>query len=162
MRRRSPLLPRILLNHSLLSTPAIFQGAAVGAGGALAMTTLVGVAAVVGMSLQGLSPEAMLYSLQHGMEFRGFVAAAEWLTAMAGGYAAVRIARRRPMIHAGWTAGATILLKCITWQLLGCPWPAPKAAIDLALVIPCALVGGYLASPPSPRAREATRASPSR
>jgi len=115
------------------------------------MTMLVGVAAVVGMNLQGLSPETMIDRLQHGAEFRGFVAAAEWLTAMAAGYVAARIAARRQITHSLCAAGGTIALKCLTWVLLGCPWSAGQAAIDLALVVPCALLGGYLGSPGVPQ-----------
>ena len=55
------------------------------------MTMLVGVAAVLGMNCQGLAPSAIIESIQHGMTIRVFVAAAEWLTAIAAGYAAARI-----------------------------------------------------------------------
>jgi hypothetical protein len=145
-----------------MSASAILQGSAVGAGGAVVMTTLIGVAAVVGMNLQGLSPETMRATLEHGIAFRGFVVAAEWITAVAGGYAAVRVAAcRRQTAHAFSAAGGTIVLKCMTWLLLGNPWPLGLAAIDLAIVVPCALVGGYLAAPCPPLSSEAPRPSAS-
>jgi len=139
-----------------LSASAVVQGAAVGAGGALVMTTLVGVAAVVGMNLQGLSPDSVLQEFRQGVAIRGFIAAAELLTAIVGGYVAARIAARRLTAHALWAAVGTIVLKCVTWLLLGSPWPIGLAAIDLMLVLPCALLGGYLASPGCPQAAKAT------
>ncbi len=111
------------------------------------MTTVIGIAAVVGMNLQGLSPEAMLHAMQHGIAFRAFVIAGEWLTAFAAGYAAARGSTRRELAHAFAAAAATIVLKYATWVLLGCPWTGLVAGIDLALVVPFALVGGFLASP---------------
>ena len=139
-----------------LSASAVVQGAAVGAGGALVMTTLVGVAAVVGMNLQGLSPDAILQEFRQGIAIRGFIVAAELLTAIAAGYVAARIAARRPTAHALWAAAGTIVLKCVTWLLLGNPWPIGLAAVDLILVLPCALLGGYLASPSCPQTAKAT------
>lgn len=130
-----------------LSHSAVWRGGAIGAGGALVMTTLVGIAAVIGMNLQGLSPEAMLDALRFSITFRALVVAGEWLTAFAGGYAAARIAGRRQIAHAFCAAGATVVLKYATWVLLGCPWAVLFAAIDLAAVIPLALIGGFLASP---------------
>jgi hypothetical protein len=160
MHQRSRLLRWIIAGDGRpLSASAVLQGAAVGAGGALVMTTLVGIAAVVGMNLQGAAPDAILRSLQHGAAIRGFVAAAEWLTAIAAGYVAARVAARRPIPHALWAAAGTIALKCVTWLLLGNPWPMALAAVDLTLIVPCALLGGYLASPSCPQPTEATRPS---
>jgi hypothetical protein len=157
MHPRSRLLQRIIPGDGgAVSRTAVLQGAAVGAGGALTMTMLVGVAAVVGMNLQGLSPDAILQSMQHGIAIRGFVAAAEWLTAIAGGYAAARIAGRRPATHALWAGRVTVVLKCVTWLLLGSPWTTWLALIDLTLVVPFALLGGYLASPSCPQPSKAT------
>jgi hypothetical protein len=139
-----------------LSARAVVQGAAVGAGGALVMTTLVGVAAVVGMNLRGLAPDAILLEFQQGFAIRGFIATAELLTTIAGGYAAARIAARRPNAHALWAAVGTIVLKCLTGLLLGSIWPLGLAAIGLTLVVPCALLGGFLASPSCPQPTKAT------
>ncbi len=130
--------------------------------GALVMTTLVGVAAVLGMNSRGLAPGAIVELIQHGMAIRGFVAAAEWLTAIAAGYTAARVGACRPTAHAALAAAGTIALKCLTWLLLGNPWPIGLAAIDLAVVLPCALVGGYLASPSCPRTSKATHPSTTR
>jgi len=163
MHQRSRFLQRIIPGDGgPLSASAVLQGAAVGAGGALVMTTLVGVAAVLGMTCQGLAPGAIIESIQHGMTIRVFVAAAEWLTAIAAGFAAVRIAGRRPTAHAVLAAVGTVALKCLTWLLLGNPWPIGLAAIDLALVLPCALLGGYLAGPTCPRPSKAAHPSTTR
>jgi hypothetical protein len=134
-----------------LSAAAIWRGGAIGAAGALVMTTVLGIAAVVGMNLGRLSPEAMMHALQHGFAFRGFVGAGELMMAVAAGYAAARAAGRRQMVHAFWAAAATIVLKYVSWVFLGCPWPPLVAAIDLALVIPFSLLGGFLGSPCSIR-----------
>ena len=125
-----------------LSASALLQGRP-SARGALVMTTLVGVAAVVGMNLQGLSPDAILQSLQQGWRF-GFCRGGR----MADGHRG-RLCRGcdcRSSANGPCFLGCrgTIVLKFVTWLLLGNPWPIGLAAIDLTLVVPCALLGGYL------------------
>ncbi len=125
------------------SLRAILHGAAVGAGGGLILTMLVGVAAVLAMIQMGLGPEAVAKQLHSSLNVQLFLLAGGALMAFSAGYTAAAIAMRRPYRHALWAGIATIGLKLLILLALGNPWPFWLAGIDLALVVPCALAGAW-------------------
>ena len=89
---RTAALARDVPRWRLLSPWAVARGAAVGAGGGLAMTSLIGVAAVLGMIRQGLPPEAIPQRLYAAIDIQLFIIAAWALMAFAAGYTAASAA----------------------------------------------------------------------
>ncbi|HEV2969149.1 MAG TPA: hypothetical protein VGY55_04105 [Pirellulales bacterium] len=126
---------------------AVFRGAAVGSGGALVMSTLIGVAAVVGMVDEGLSPQSIAQQMHGQLDIRWFVTVGDLLMAMLAGYAAAVVAGQAYLRHAIAAGGATLGMNLLVIALCGSPLSFWHAAASLALIVPCAALGGYLASP---------------
>ncbi len=130
-----------------LSAKAIFRGVVIGAGGAMVLSTIIGVTAVLGMAGQGISTSTIVGELRSEWDMRGFLVAAELLTAMLGGYAAAVTARGSELRHALFTGAGTLGVSLLIAAICGSPMPAWVAAVSLTLVVPCATLGGYLAAP---------------
>jgi hypothetical protein len=126
---------------------AVFRGMAVAAGGALVMSTLVGVTAVVSMANDGLSLQTIAEQLRAKWDLQLFTAAGELLMAALGGYAAAISAGRGHFRHALAAGAAALAVDLLIIAICGSPLAPWLAAMSLSLVVPCAAVGGYLASP---------------
>jgi hypothetical protein len=126
---------------------AVFRGAAVGSGGALIMSTLIGVAAVVGMVNDGLSPQSVVGRMHEQYDIRLFVAMGDLLMATLAGYTAANLAGRARLRHALAAGACTLCVNLFVIAACGSPLPLWLAATNLALIVPCAALGGYLASP---------------
>jgi|KBSMisStandDraft_5_1062788.scaffolds.fasta_scaffold14256_8 hypothetical protein len=88
----------------------------------------------------------------------GFPPSFEWLNAasslvlaVAGGYVAARLSRRRPVVHASVLGVILLLLTALTLSIGRPPW-IPRPSFGLALVVPplgrfgCTVIGGLLAA----------------
>ena len=126
---------------------AIFRGTMVGAGGALVVSTIIGVAAVLGMAGDGLSPQTIAHQLRSQWDLRLLLAAGELLMAMLAGYTAAITAGRGELRHAAFASVGTLVLNLLVIATCGSPLPVWLAATGLSLTMPCAMLGGYLASP---------------
>jgi hypothetical protein len=142
----SPLAARPV-DSDALDLRAVFRGAMVGAGGALIFSTLIGVAAVLGMASDGLSPKTIAHQLRTQWDLRIALGFAELLMAMLGGYTAAITARRSQFRHALAAGAATLAMNLAVVAACGSPLPVWLAAASLALTVPLAAFGGYLASP---------------
>jgi len=130
-----------------LDLRAVARGIGVGAGGGLILSTFIGVAAVLGMAGQGLSAPTIVGQLRSQWDIRAFLAAAELLTAVLGGYTAGVTAGRIQFRHALIAGVGTLAFNLLVIAVCGTPLPTWLAVASLTLVIPCATLGGYLASP---------------
>lgn len=126
---------------------AVFRGAIVGAGGGLAFSTLIGVAAVLGMASDGLSPKTIAEQLRSQWDLRIALALAELLMTMLAGYTAAITAGRSCFRHAILAGVATLAMNLTVVAVCGSPLPTWMAASGMALTVPLAMFGGYLASP---------------
>ena len=126
---------------------AVFRGAIVGTGGGLAFSTLIGVAAVLGMASDGLSPKTIAEQLRSQSDLRIALGFAELLMAMLAGYTAAITAGRSRFRNAALAGAGTFGLNSIVIAVCGSPLPAWMAAVGMALTVPLATFGGYLASP---------------
>jgi hypothetical protein len=126
---------------------AVFRGMAVAAAGALVMSTLVGVTAVVSMANDGLSLETIAEQLRAKWDLQLFTAAGELLMAALGGYTAAISAGRGHIRHALAAGTAALAVDLVIIAICGSPLAPWLAVASLSLVVPCAAVGGYLASP---------------
>ena len=124
----------------------------VGAGGALVVSTIIGVAAMLGMAGSGLSPQTIAQQLRSQWDLRLLLALAELLMAVMAGYTAAITAGRRQFRHAAFAGAGTLVLNLLVLAACGSPLPFWLAAAGLALTMPCAMLGGYLASPAAERA----------
>jgi hypothetical protein len=145
--RPSAVAKPLAVDSRLIVPRAIFRGTAIGAGGALVLSTVIGVAAVIGMVNEGLSPQTIARQMNAQWDIRLFVALAELLTAMLAGYTAAVVAGRTPYRHSLWAGGGTLAINLLVIAVCGNPLPVWLAASSLALVLPCAMLGGYLAAP---------------
>ena len=73
------VLDRVPADSRVLHPRAIFRGTMVGAGGALVISTVIGVAAVLGMAGEGLSPQTIAQQLRSQWDIRLLLALAELL-----------------------------------------------------------------------------------
>lgn len=128
---------------------AIGWGAAVIVGGSLVMNTVVGIAAISGMLARGENPATIAAQLPSSTALAVFTAAGGILMSLAGGYAAATIAKISPMRHA---LAASILAMLITFALL--PFWGDSTLLDMlitavviAAIVPCAMIGAWLATP---------------
>jgi hypothetical protein len=126
---------------------AIFRGSMVGAGGGLILSTVIGVAAVLGMASDGLSPKTIAEQLRSQWDLRFALALAELLMATLAGYTAAITAGRSQLRHALLAGAATLVMNLMVVAVCGSPLPLWLAAIGMALTVPLAAFGGYLASP---------------
>jgi hypothetical protein len=141
------VLDRVPADSHVLHPRAIFRGTMVGAGGALVISTVIGVAAVLGMAGEGLSPQTIAQQLRSQWDIRLLLALAELLMAMLAGYTAAITAGRGQLRHAALAGVGTLVLNLLVMAACGSPLPIWLAATGLALTMPCAMLGGYLASP---------------
>jgi hypothetical protein len=148
------VLDRVPADSRVLHPRAIFRGTMVGAGGALVISTVIGVAAVLGMAGEGLSPQTIAQQLRSQWDIRLLLALAELLMAMLAGYTAAITAGRGQLRHAALAGVGTLVLNLLVIAACGSPLPIWLAATGLALTMPCAMLGGYLASPAAERVAE--------
>jgi hypothetical protein len=141
------VIDRLPDDSPVLHSWAVFRGIVVGAGGALVVSTIIGVAAVLGMAGEGLSPKTIAHQLRSQWDLRLMLAAGELLMAMLAGYTSAITAGRRELRHAAFAGVGTLVLNLLVIAACGSPLPVWLAAMGLSLTMPCALLGGYLASP---------------
>ena len=126
---------------------AVVVGAAVTVGGSLVVTTVIGVAAIMGMLIRGASPDRIAAELPGSLALAIFVALGGLLMSAAGGYTAAAMAPDRRYRHA---LAASILAVVATVALLPVWGDSPTdwlTAISVALIVPCGIVGAWLAMP---------------
>jgi hypothetical protein len=126
---------------------AVVVGAAVTVGGSLVVTTVIGIAAITGMLIRGASPDRIAAELPGSLALTIFVTLGGLLMSAAGGYTAAAMAPNRRYWHALaasiLAAGASIALLPV-WGESPTDW---LTAISLALIVPCGIVGAWLAMP---------------
>jgi hypothetical protein len=120
---------------------------AVAAGGALVMSTLVGVTAVMSMASDGLSLQTIAEQLRSRWDLQVFTAAGEVLMAALGGYTAAMNAGCGYVRHALAAGSAALAVNLLIIAVCGSPLAPWLDVASLSLLVPCAAVGGYLASP---------------
>jgi len=131
---------------------AIFRGAMVGAGGALLFSTLIGIAAVLSMASDGLSPRTIALQLRSQWDLKIALALVEFVMALLAGYSAAITAGRSRFRHAVSAGAATVAANLVIITVCGSPLPLWLAAVSISLTMPLAAFGGYLASPRTSRA----------
>ena len=114
----TPTAAPIAVDSRPLDRRAIFRGVAIGAG-VLVMSTMLGIAAVVGMAGERLSPETMIDQLHSRWDLPTLVAASYLLTAALAGYAAAMTAGRGPLRHATCAGAATLGVNLIVIAVCG-------------------------------------------
>ena len=102
---------------------------------------------MLGMAGEGLSPKTIAHQLRSQWDLRLMLAAGELLMAMLAGYTSAITAGRRELRHAAFAGVGTLVLNLLVIAACGSPLPVWLAAMGLSLTMPCALLGGYLASP---------------
>jgi hypothetical protein len=133
------------------SLRAVMWGAAAMVGGSLAMTTLIGVAAVTGMLVARNSAENIIAQLPASLSLAIFCAAGGWWMNVLGGYIAASLAKRFPLRHALCAGALAVPLNVLLSAIFGDSGPAWLTALATALIIPGALLGGWFAAPvPTP------------
>jgi hypothetical protein len=135
------------VDSPVLNSRAVLRGTAVGAGGALVVSTIIGVTAVLGMAGDGLSPQTISQQLHSQWDLRLLLAAGELLMAMLAGYTAAIMAGRGQFRHAMCAGLGTLVVNLLVIAACGSPLPVWLATTGMALTMPCAMLGGYLASP---------------
>jgi hypothetical protein len=113
----------------------------------MVMSTMIGVAAVMCMASDGLSLQTIAEQLRSKWDLQMFTVAGEVLMAVLGGYTAAMTANCRRLWHAVVAGAAAVVVNVLIIAICGSPLVPWLAAASLALVVPCAAVGGYLASP---------------
>ena len=141
---------------------AIISGVAVIVGGSLAMTTLLGIAAIFGMLLRGDTPEAIVAQLPTSPMLALFTTAGALLMNICGGYVTATITERSPQAHALLTGAIATIITLAMLPLWGENQPLLVNTITAATIIPCATLGAWLATPiRSSDANAAQAANPS-
>lgn len=126
---------------------AVALGAAVTVCGSLVATTVIGVAAIIGMVIRGASPDRIAAELPGSIALAIFVTLAGLLMSAAGGYTAAMMAPDRRYRHA---LAASILAAVATIALLPVWGESPAdwlSGIGIAFIIPCGAIGAWLAMP---------------
>jgi hypothetical protein len=123
------------------------MGAAIIVGGSLVMTTLIGIAAIVGMLVRGDDAPTILFQLTGSFEIALLCTAGNWLMSLIGGYRAAAIAGEAFVQHGLWTGALATPLNLAVLVLLGDSGPSWLAVLSLGLILPCAALGGWFASP---------------
>jgi hypothetical protein len=136
-----------LAEHRCRSFRAVALGAAAIAGGSLAVTTIIGTAAIAGMLWAGSSPENTISELTGSFELTFFCALGGLVMSIMGGYSAATIAGRSPVTHAVFVGVLAMPFNLIALSILGDSGPAWLTMLANLLVIPSAALGGWLASP---------------
>jgi len=129
------------------SLRAIGVGAVVIVAGSLAMTTCIGVVATIGMLVRGDSGPIIVTTLCSSFEVALWCAAGGWLMSLVGGYTSAARADRAYMAHAIWAGALAIPLNLAVVALLGDSGPAWLIALSIVMIVPCAALGGWMASP---------------
>jgi hypothetical protein len=126
---------------------AIISGVAVIVGGSLAMTTLLGFAAITGMLLRGDAPEAIVAQLPTSPMLALFITAGALLMNVCGGYVTATIAEQSPQVHALITGAIATIVTLAMLPLWGENQPLLINAIAASAILPCTTLGAWLASP---------------
>jgi hypothetical protein len=142
-----PFVSRAGFSVRSFSARAVFRGMAVAAGGAMFLSTLIGVTAVMCMAGDGLSLTTIAEQLRLRWDLQLFTAAGEVLMAVLGGYTAATTAGCRQLRHALAAGAAALILNALIIAACGTPLTPWLAAASLSLVLPCAAIGGFLALP---------------
>jgi hypothetical protein len=129
------------------SLRAIGTGAVVIVAGSLAMTTCIGVVATIGMVLRGETGEIIISRLCSSLEVALWCAAGGWLMSLVGGYMSAARAGHAYVAHAVWTGVLAIPLSLAVVALLGDSGPAWLCGLSIMMIVPCAALGGWMASP---------------
>lgn len=129
------------------SLRAIGVGVAVIVAGSLAMTTCIGVVATFGMLLQGDSGGMIVTALCSSFEVALWCAAGGWLMSLVGGYTSAARAGHAYIAHAILAGTFAIPLSLAVVTLLGDSGPAWLNVLSIAMIVPCAALGGWMASP---------------
>jgi hypothetical protein len=141
----------LFMTDSLISRRKSFRpvvlGAAAIVGGSLAITTVVGVAAIVGMLVAGNNAENIIAQLPSSLALAIFCAAGGLLMSAIGGYSAAIMAGSAAIRHALWAGLLAVPLNLAVLAVLGDPGPAWLTALATVLIVPCAVLGGWLAAP---------------
>jgi hypothetical protein len=112
------------------------------------MTTILGIAAITGMILSGISGPTILKELTgSSLKLALLCAAGGWLMSLIGGYSAARIAGHAQIGHGFWTGVFATPFNLAVLVLLGDSGPLWLTVISMVLIVPCATLGGWLAAP---------------
>jgi len=130
-----------------LNLRAVWTGATVDIAGSLVMSTIVGIAAITGMLVRGESAETIVADLPASQALLIFVAAGGLLMSLAGGYVAANIANAGHLRHALWAGLLSTLLNIAMVWLVGDSGPFWLTGTTMLLIVPCAILGGWLATP---------------
>jgi hypothetical protein len=130
-----------------LNMRAVWTGAVVDIAGSLVMSTIIGIAAIMGMLTRGDSPETIVAELPGSFILAVCAGAGGLLMSLAGGYVAATIARQSQLRHATWTGIASAVLNLAMLAIIGDSGPAWLVALTTAIIVPCAMLGGWLAMP---------------
>jgi len=130
------------------SVKAVLMGLAVDIGGTMVGILLIGVVAAVAMNTRGASTKELEWQLTQSSAIQVFYAASGLFMSVMGGYVAARLAAFAHLRHGlltGLVSSALSLASLsIPQENSGSLWLG--ALVSLAAV-PCATLGGYLASP---------------
>lgn len=126
---------------------AVWTGAVVDIAGSLVMSTIVGVAAIMGMLTRGDSPETIAAELPSSFVLAVCVGIGGLLMSIAGGYVAATIAKQAQLRHAIWTGIASAVLNLAMLAIIGDSGPVWLVVLTTAIIVPCAMLGGWLAMP---------------
>ncbi len=111
------------------------------------LSTMIGVTAVLCMASDGLSLKTIAEQLRSRWDLQLFTASSDVLMAVLGGYTAAMTAGGWHRRHALIAGAAALILNSLIIAICGSPLTPWLAAASLSLVMPCALFGGFLASP---------------
>lgn len=129
------------------SVRAIWLGVTIDLAGSLAMALFVGIIAVTALVVHGNPAEHIVAKLQESSALVAFVALGGMLMSMAGGYASAAAADQSKLLHALVSGFVAVGLNL---ALLQYPYGANLELLQslaLASMVPCALLGGWLAMP---------------
>ncbi len=129
------------------SLRAVGIGAAVVVGGSLVMTTLIGVAAIVGMFVRGDSGPTIVAQISGSFELVLLCAVGGVWMSLVGGYTSAMMVDRSPIQHGLWTGCLATPLSLAVVAVLGDSGPQWLTVLSIVLILPSAGLGGWLAAP---------------
>ena len=111
------------------------------------MTTCIGVVATIGMLVRGNSGEMIVERLCSSFEVALWCAVGGWLMSLVGGYSSAARAGHAYVAHAILAGALAIPLSLAVVTLLGDSGPAWLNVLSIVMIVPCAALGGWMASP---------------
>ncbi len=136
---------------AISSIRAIAIGVAVIVGGSLVMTTIIGTVAIIGMILRHDTGPTIVSQLTGSFELVLLCAMGGWLMNIIGGYIAGMNAGQHWIGHGFWAGTFAAPLSLAVIALLGDTGPLWLTVTSMVLIVPCATLGGWLASPAQDR-----------